>query len=194
MADDLVNGWRYHRDSSGAVSAVDPNGQQRSFPNWDAFWREANGKAAQRGGGRSLGWTIVGVALAWIAAVYIGQHPSPSSPSPPRELAAGRGEDMVSTLGCNGKWSDDKKKAVFDSDYKDKLTTITEKIAKAGDGTVDLKVLPSTLTYDIQVRMANAGDTYSLNKDEVVTFKFVPTMLGGCILSFDGKEGVIVSR
>jgi NAD(P)-dependent dehydrogenase (short-subunit alcohol dehydrogenase family) len=50
MADDLVNGWRYHRDSSGAVSAVDPNGQQRSFPNWDAFWRAANGKAATRGG------------------------------------------------------------------------------------------------------------------------------------------------
>jgi hypothetical protein len=192
MADDLLNGWRYHRDSSGAVSAVDPNGQQRSFPNWDAFWRAASGKAATRGGGRTLGWTIVVIALAAIALIYIAQRPS--APPPPRELASGRGEDMVGTLGCSGKWSDDKKKAIFDSDYKDKLTTITGKIASAGDGTVDLKVLSSTLTFDVQVKMANAGDTYNLNKDETITLKFVPTMLGGCIIAFHGEGGVIVGR
>jgi len=193
MAEDLINGWQYSRDSTGAVRAVDPKGRTQIFSNWDAFWRAAHGQARPHDTGQTIGRVIVGGALAVIALVYVAQQIPHQSPPPP-EVALGRGEEMVVNLGCGGKWSDDKKKAIFESDYKDKLTTITGTITKAGSGVIDLKVLPSTLTSDVDLKMANTSDTYNLNKDQIVTVRFVPTRLGGCFLPFYGDQGVIVSK
>jgi hypothetical protein len=108
------------------------------------------------------------------------------------EEAAGLGSRMVAELGCTGNWSDDKKKAIFDRDYKNKLTLVSGEVATAGDGNVTLKVLDSTLTFDVHIRMANPGDVYDLVKGQTITVRFVPTQIGGCLLAFWGSEGVIV--
>jgi hypothetical protein len=195
MANDLVNGWQYRLENAGVISAVDPNGQQHSFSDWTAFWRAAHGQAATPGVGRTVAW-IVGGGVFFVILIFFLAHDTHQSPPAPREpeVAAGRGEDMVANLGCSGKWSDDKKNAIFDADYKDRLTTVTGTISTVGSGEVNLKVLPSTLTSDVHLKMANASDTYDLVKDQTITIRFVPTTIGGCFLGFRGKDGVIVSK
>jgi hypothetical protein len=186
-----LNGWSYRSDASGAIRAVNPNGESRDFRNWSEFWNVAHGRSTSHGkGGRSFSMVLAIVVALIIGAFAVNQIPKSTKPME-HVPANGTGEGMVTDLGCKGKWSDDKKQAIFNSDYKDKLTTITGKVVKAGDGEVELAVLKSTLTYDLQVKLTDARAAYDLEKDQIITVRFVPTSLGGCILPFRGDEGVI---
>ena len=117
---------------------------------------------------RSL-FAIVGLLIvAWV--VKHGTSTSVTSSSTQVETqvalanANGSGEEMISKLGCKGIYSDDKKAALFDSNYKGRLTTVTGKIAKAGNGEVELTVLPTTVTYDLQVKMKDPHSVYDLER------------------------------
>lgn len=107
-------------------------------------------------------------------------------------VANGTGADMIANLGCGGTYSDDKKAALFDRDYKNRITTVSGKVVRAGGARVDLAVLSSTLTYDIQVTINDPQSVYNLEKGQTITVRFFPTILGGCIMSFDGDSGVII--
>ena len=106
----------------------------------------------------------------------------------------GTGKDMIAQLGCAGDWSDDKKAAIFNRDYKGRVTIVTGKVAKAGDGEVELTVMRSTLTYDVQIKLTTAREAYDLEKGQIITVRFIPTTQGGCILPFSGSDGHIVSK
>jgi hypothetical protein len=188
-----LNGWSYRSDARGAIHAVSPNGDPRDFRNWSEFWNVAHGRLASHGKGARSFATVLAIVVAGIIIAAYVVNQSPKSTKPVEHARAnGTGEDMVTNLGCKGKWSDDKKQAIFNSDYKDKLTTVTGKVVKAGDGEVELAVLRSTLTYDVQIKLTYPRDAYNLEKEQYISVRFVPTSLGGCILPFAGDEGVII--
>jgi hypothetical protein len=108
---------------------------------------------------------------------------------------------LVAETGCQSKYSDEKKadifdakyKAdIFDAKYKDKEMTVTGEVATVGKGDLTIKILPTTLTFDLKVKLSDAKATYDLEKGQHVTVSFVMRSAGGCFLSYSGDQGVIV--
>jgi RNA polymerase subunit RPABC4/transcription elongation factor Spt4 len=200
---DQLNGYFYRVEKDRSVLAVAPSGQIVQFRDWQTFWNAAGGgdginvspdsdpgnivRPPKRHTARNAVLAVISLlALLAVVGALKGNNSHVQ-----RDYAKGSGADMVTDLGCKGAWSDDKKQVIFNSDYKGKLTTVTGKIVKAGDGEVELAILKSTLTYDLQVKLVNPREAYDLEKDQIITVRFVPTSLGGCILPFSGDEGVI---
>jgi hypothetical protein len=98
---------------------------------------------------------------------------------------------MLAETGCKSKYSDDKKADIYASRWKGKQMTVVGEIATLKDGNVSIKVLRSTLTFDIVVEMQNKRDAYDLEKDQRVTLTFNVSSHGGCFLSYHGSNGVV---
>jgi hypothetical protein len=99
---------------------------------------------------------------------------------------------LVAETGCQSKYSDEKKADIFDAKYKDKEMTVTGEVATVGKGDLTIKILPTTLTFDLKVKLSDAKATYDLEKGQHVTVSFVMRSAGGCFLSYSGDQGVIV--
>ena len=70
------------------------------------------------------------------------------------------------------------------------MTVIGERPLRSDE--LSLKILPSTFTFDVTIKMRDAEATYDLEKGQCVTVKFVLTDAGGCILSYSGEQGIII--
>jgi len=101
---------------------------------------------------------------------------------------------MVAETGCASDYSDDKKADIFNANYKGREMTATGQIATLSSEKLSLKVLPSTMTFDIQVKLRDPKAGYDLEKGQRVTVKFIVTYHGGCFLSYSGEQGEIVRR
>jgi hypothetical protein len=99
--------------------------------------------------------------------------------------------DMLAQTGCESKYSDDKKADLYASRWKGTPMTIVGEIADVDNGTVSVKVLRSTMTWDIRVDMRNKRDAYDLEKGTRIMLTFNVSSHGGCFLSFRGNNGVI---
>jgi len=99
---------------------------------------------------------------------------------------------MLAETGCNSKYSDGKKADLFDANYKNKSMTVTGEIATLSDNDTSLKVLSSTLTFDVIIGFADPKAGYDLEKGQRITVTFNVTSAGGCFLSYRGDHGVIV--
>jgi hypothetical protein len=98
-------------------------------------------------------------------------------------------QQMLVETGC--KYSDEKKADLYDARWKGKQMTVVGEIATLSDGDVSVKVLRSTITFDIRVKMRNKRDTYDLEKGQRVMLTFNVSYHGGCLLSYSGDNGVI---
>ena len=98
---------------------------------------------------------------------------------------------MLAETGCKSKYSDGKKADLFEVNYKGKQMTVTGQIATLADGDMSLKVLPTTLTFDVIVEFANPKAGYDLEKGQRITVTFNVQDAGGCFLSYRGNRGVI---
>jgi hypothetical protein len=103
-------------------------------------------------------------------------------------------ERMVAETGCASKFSDGKKADIFNANYKGREMTATGQIATLSSGDLSLKVLPSTMTFDFQVKLRDPRAGYDLEKGRRATVKFIVTYHGGCFLSYSGEQGEIVGR
>src|SRR5690242_3183032 len=70
---------------------------------------------------------------------------------------------IIKETGCESKFSDEKKADLFKT-YNGKTVITSGTVEKADSGTVYLKVLPNTLTYDVQIKMADPKVTLTLVK------------------------------
>jgi hypothetical protein len=95
-------------------------------------------------------------------------------------------------VGCDSKYSDEKKKDVFESKYKNKWMTWGGEIVLVSSDSVSIKTVPAHFTQDLQVSFSNKSEGYSLQKGDKVNVKFVMKTAGGCILPFSGEEGSLV--
>jgi hypothetical protein len=98
---------------------------------------------------------------------------------------------MLAETGCKSKYSDGKKADLFDANYKNKPMTVTGEIATLSDNDASLKVLSSTLTFDVIINFANPKAGYDLEKGQRITVTFNVTDAGGCFLSYRGNRGVV---
>jgi hypothetical protein len=100
-------------------------------------------------------------------------------------------QQMLAETGCTSKYSDEKKADLYEARWKGKPMTVVGEIATLNDGDVSVKVLRSTLTFDVTVKMKNRRDTYDLEKGQRVMLTFNVSYHGGCFLSYSGENGVI---
>jgi hypothetical protein len=101
---------------------------------------------------------------------------------------------MLNETGCDSRYNDDKKAFVFDRDYRNREMTVVGEFVNASSGSIFVKVLPSTLTFDVSIRLRNTEDAFDLEKGQRVTVKFQVSSHGGCILSYRGVLGVLVKQ
>lgn len=101
-------------------------------------------------------------------------------------------EEMLTDTGCHSVNSDEKKADLFETKYKDKEMMVTGEANEVNRGEIGIRVLPSTLTFDVAVTLSDPQSTYDLQKGRRVTVRFVARTGGGCILPYSGDQGVLV--
>jgi hypothetical protein len=102
--------------------------------------------------------------------------------------------DVVRDLGCNTKYSKEKAANVFDTKYKNKMMTAKGVLEVNDNGTLGLKLLNTTLTYDLQIYLSDKNQAYNVEKGQVVAVRFTMKRSGGCFLPFSGDHGVIIQQ
>jgi hypothetical protein len=101
---------------------------------------------------------------------------------------------MLNETGCESKYNDDKKAFLFQRDYLNREMTIVGEFKNADKGNIYVKVLPSTLTFDVIVRLRNPQDAFDLERGQRVIVKFQVSSHGGCILSYQGTNGTLLQQ
>lgn len=99
--------------------------------------------------------------------------------------------DLLAMTGCNSRYSDDKKSDLFGR-FKGRQMTATGRVVSVDHGEVALKLLPSTLTYDLQVQMRDSRSVYDLERGQFLTVQFRMLTQGGCVLPYGGDQGTVV--
>ena len=117
--------------------------------------------------------------------------PAPSAPAMAQSDTGGF-TAMLGETGCDSKYSDEKKADIFEAKYKGKQMTVSGTISKVSGGEVLIRVLPSTLSYDVGVTLSDPKSAYDLQIDRRVTVRFIVRRAGGCVLPYSGDQGVLV--
>ena len=99
-------------------------------------------------------------------------------------------EEVDSQVGCNSKYSDDKKDDIFNSKYKNKWMTWRGEVVLAEADEASLNI-DGKGTQDLSVDFANKSAGYNLKKGDVISVKFVMKYAGGCFLPFSGDNASI---
>ena len=94
------------------------------------------------------------------------------------------------SVGCDSKYSDDKKRDIFNSDYKDHWMTWKGEVVLASADDVSLNI-DGKGTQDLSVDFENKNAGYNLTKGNFITVKFLMKQNGGCFLPFSGNRAVI---
>jgi hypothetical protein len=101
---------------------------------------------------------------------------------------------MLSDTGCDSRYSDDKKAFLYQQNYQGREMTVVGEVSSAEKGSVYMKVLPSTLTFDVIVKLRDPKDAFDLEKGQRVGVKFQVSGHGGCFLSYRGDNGVLLQQ
>jgi len=99
---------------------------------------------------------------------------------------------MRAETGCDSKYSEEKKADLFEAKYKDKQMMVTGVISSVSGGEVLIRVPPRTFSYDVRVTLSDPKSGYDLQKDQRVIVRFTVRRAGGCVLPYEGDQGVIV--
>lgn len=125
-----------------------------------------------------------------LAAVLLVLAPSVTLPAMAQQGGLGFAT-MLAETGCESKYSDEKKADVFEAKYKNKEMTVSGEIADVSRGEIKIKILRSTITYDLSVTLSDPKSTYDLEKHQRVTLRFTVRRAGGCILPYSGDQGLL---
>jgi hypothetical protein len=99
--------------------------------------------------------------------------------------------NMLADTGCDSRYSKEKQADLFASRYKGQRMMVTGEVASANKGKVGIRMLPSTVTSDITVKLRDPQATYDLNIGQRIRMSFTVSDHGGCFLPFGGTDGVI---
>ena len=128
-------------------------------------------------------WLVVAVG------VFLSGCSSEDPSSYPVSSASYR--ELNSEVGCDSRYSDDKKEDVFDSRYKDHWMTWSGEVLLAESDEASINI-DGKGTQDLQVYFADPRAGYDLMKGQVIAVKFVMKQVGGCFLPFSGERATIV--
>ncbi len=99
-------------------------------------------------------------------------------------------EELNAKVGCDSKYSDDKKDDIFKSRYKNHWMTWRGEVVLAEADEVSLNI-DGKGTQDLAVDFTNKKAGYNLTKGNVITVRFVMKHAGGCFLPFSGDHATI---
>lgn len=140
------------------------------------------------------------VSFGWLTLIIIGINNDPDIASGDHSGAANITSYPVnhstyaqvnSEVGCDSKYSDDKKEDIFKSQYQNHWFTWRGVILLAEADDVSLNI-DGVGTQDLQVDFANPNAGYDLVKDSTITVKFLMKSAGGCFLPFTGDKAELV--
>ena len=94
-------------------------------------------------------------------------------------------------VGCESKYSSDKKKEIFKTEYKDHWMTWTGKVVLPDSDSVALNV-DFVGTQDLSVKFKDKDAGYNLQEGQTIRVKFLMKSAGGCFLPFGGKQAEIL--
>ena len=101
-------------------------------------------------------------------------------------------QQVDSQVGCDSKYSDEKKQVIFDNNYKGHEFTWTGTVERVSGDDVAIKILSDTFSYDVAVKLTDENAAFNLEKGQRITLNFVLREQGGCIMHYHGDNGVIV--
>jgi hypothetical protein len=101
-------------------------------------------------------------------------------------------EVVNSEVGCESKYSDDKKDDIFKSKFKDNWFTWTGTVLLVEADNVSLNI-DNFGTQDVMVKFSDKNAGYDLVKDSTITVTFLMDKAGGCFLPFRGKQASVNS-
>jgi len=128
---------------------------------------------------------IVGLVIIWAAGSFMGETPSNY---PTRSASY---EEVNSIVGCDSEYSDDKKKDIFNSLYKNHWMTWRGEVVLAEADGASLNI-DGKGTQDLAVGFADKNAGYNLTKGSFITVRFLMKSAGGCFLPFSGEKATIV--
>lgn len=118
-----------------------------------------------------------------VAALALGGCSSEDPSSYPSSGASY--EELNSEVGCDSKYSDDKKDDIFKLRYKNRWMTWSGEVVLAEADEASLNI-DGKGTQDLAVNFSDKKAGYNLTKGNVITVRFVMKHAGGCFLPFSG--------
>ena len=100
--------------------------------------------------------------------------------------------EMDAECGCASQNAESKREDIFNSKYKDKWVNYIGIIELIDDNVMSINTDLSGL-QDVQVEFENPKEIYDLKIGSYVAVKFVLREQGGCLLSYQGDNGKIIS-
>jgi len=85
-----------------------------------------------------------------------------------------------------------KQKEYFNTYYKNHWMIWRGKVILSDNGSVSLDVNNKGV-QDLIVELERKNDSFSLNKGQIITVKFLMKSCGGCFLPFSGEKGIITT-
>ncbi len=100
-------------------------------------------------------------------------------------------KQVNSQVGCDSKYSDNKKEDIFNSQYKDHWMTWSGVVVLADSDNASLNI-DGVGTQDLQVDFKDKKAGYDLQVEDRIKVKFLMSSAGGCFLPFTGEEAEII--
>jgi hypothetical protein len=100
-------------------------------------------------------------------------------------------EQVESVVGCQSKFSGEKKQDIFDAQYKNKWYRWNGTVLTSNPDSVELDMNGGG-TQELSLDFDSDGAGYSLMEGQEITVRFVLDSLGGCFLPYGGKHGMRV--
>jgi hypothetical protein len=95
---------------------------------------------------------------------------------------------IVKQTGCG---SNRDGAVIFDSRYKDRLMIAAGEIVDIHNGSIGLKLLPTTRTYDVRVKLGMTSEAERLRIGQHITISFMMRRPGTCWWGYIADEGHI---
>ena len=99
-------------------------------------------------------------------------------------------QEVNTEVGCDSKYSDDKKDDIFKSRYKNHWMTWSGEVVLAESDEASLNTDGKGL-QDLAVDFSDKKAGYNLTKGSFITVRFVMKHAGGCFLPFSGDYASI---
>jgi hypothetical protein len=136
---------------------------------------------------------LVGIAvlavIIWAALSFLSSESKKAPSSYPTSNASY--EELDSEVGCNSKYSDDKKKDIFNSRYKNHWMTWSGEVVLAEADEASLNIDGKGI-QDLAVDFADKNAGYNLTKGNYIAVRFLMKHAGGCFLPFSGEQATVV--
>jgi len=100
-------------------------------------------------------------------------------------------EDVSIAVGCESRFIEEKKKNLFESQYRDHWMTWEGKVIHAEPESVSLDMNDKGI-HELQAKFSNPNAGYDVLIDSTIKVRFILRSQGGCILPFTGDSASIV--